>query len=218
MKRILASLVLLVSRIAFGAEENRIVFHDPNFSPKKYETNMVFITDNSHRIFASTPITEQMMREARQTRESLPANDFPEGNWGDLTGGAQISLRLEKSPCTNGEPINAIVLVRNVTNEVFLLYNCNKVQPGLWINFTACNESGQPISAKLPYGGILMGNRPHIITAGTQRKYLETVNDTLVLTNGNYWIQASVTATHATGTNSGETFEITSAKVPVEIK
>ena len=46
-----------------------------------------------------------------------PAEDDPEGHWGAPSEGYQLSIRLEKETFTNGEPITASVLLRNVSDR-----------------------------------------------------------------------------------------------------
>ena len=54
---------------------------------------------------------------ATNSPESQPADKDPEGHWGQATNGFQLSLRFEKETFTNGEPIMAITLMRNITSQ-----------------------------------------------------------------------------------------------------
>src|SRR5437867_456520 len=76
------------------------------------ETNKLFITDNGFLVADH----ERLLEEAKKSKESLPAEAFPEGNWGSPKKGFQLSLRFDKPTYTNGENITAIILLRNVTN------------------------------------------------------------------------------------------------------
>ena len=60
----------------------------------------------------------QKVKEGKKLKESLPANEYPEGKWGGIKGGFQLSMCFEKQIFTNDEPIMATILVRNVTNHV----------------------------------------------------------------------------------------------------
>ena len=57
------------------------------------------------------------IKDAAKLPESHPAEQDPEGHWGEATNGLQISLRFEKQTFTNGEPVNAVMFMRNVTNQ-----------------------------------------------------------------------------------------------------
>lgn len=63
---------------------------------------------------------EQMKRETNSV-ESRPAELDPDGNWGTVVDGVQISVRLSTNVFTLGQPINATVLVRNTTTNQVLL-------------------------------------------------------------------------------------------------
>jgi len=47
--------------------------------------------------------------------ECLPAAENPAGNWGEVVNGYQASLRLSKPQFAVGEPVTAILLLRNVS-------------------------------------------------------------------------------------------------------
>lgn len=83
--------------------------------------NNIFLTDNE-RLFWYKPSGEKVVKldaikDAQKSVESLPASDDPEGNWGTPTNGFQLGLRLGKIIYTNGEPIIARTLMRNVTGQ-----------------------------------------------------------------------------------------------------
>jgi hypothetical protein len=47
-----------------------------------------------------------------------PAKEDSEGNWGAVAGGPLLSLRFEKPLYEEGEPVEAMVLLRNATNSM----------------------------------------------------------------------------------------------------
>jgi hypothetical protein len=49
-------------------------------------------------------------------KESRPADHDPEGNWGEASNGAQLSVRFDRTVFRLGEPVLANVFLRNVTN------------------------------------------------------------------------------------------------------
>jgi hypothetical protein len=57
------------------------------------------------------------IEQAKKSQESRPAEQDPQGNWGEQADGFQLSLRFEKQTFTNGEDIAAIMLMRNVTTN-----------------------------------------------------------------------------------------------------
>jgi hypothetical protein len=186
------------------------------------QTNVFFITDDG-QIFIQTMtniyINPELIAAAKTNRESWPAKEFPEGNWGELKEGGQISLRFDKQVYTNQEPINVVILVRNTTNHVIFFYNANDVAPGE-INFLAYDQSKQLIPQKQRYLGLRQPSAGgvNIVRPGLQRKYVDTLNRTYDLTNGNYFVEASITLRPMTGTNTSSSVEVKSEKVPITIK
>jgi hypothetical protein len=83
------------------------------------ETNLFYVTDDGFLISKyhnQISMNPRKVQEAKKLRESLPANQYPEGNWGEPTNGFQLSLHFEKQVFTNGESIMATTLMRNITN------------------------------------------------------------------------------------------------------
>ncbi len=82
------------------------------------QTNEFYITDESRFSYGDTVgFTQEQIDRARQAKDSRPADKDPEGNWGAVTEGFQLSVRLPKSSFTNGEPITACVILRNVSSR-----------------------------------------------------------------------------------------------------
>ncbi|HTL55712.1 MAG TPA: hypothetical protein VL361_08530 [Candidatus Limnocylindrales bacterium] len=63
------------------------------------------------------PFSQEQIQKAQREQESRPADTDPDGNWGSVVEGFQLSLRFEKETYTNGEPLNAWVLLRNVSDR-----------------------------------------------------------------------------------------------------
>jgi len=216
MKWILSCFVMALSGISFaGGFTNVINTEDPNFIPQAHETNTFFATYYVGENYLPA-LTSQESEDSKTNRECLPAKDFPEGNWGERECGVQMSLRVAKSVFTNGEPIDTTVLVRNVTNEFFFFMPGNPVKPGLPVSYIVFDELGQSVVSKPDYHGLVLGGHPAVIAPGAQRKYLECVNDSYDLTNGNYLLQAMIYLPEGKPLN--ENTIIKSAKVPIEIK
>ena len=210
----------------FGASgTNLFQVADATRSVGDNSTNVFYITDRGSTYIGASGRIEtnpQDIAEARTNRESWPAKDFPEGNWGQTVDGIQISLRFDKPVYTNHEPLNVVVLVRNTTNHFLIFLNANDVAPGE-INFLAYHQSGQFVSPRPRYAGLRQysAGGVNVIRPGLQRKYGDTLNRTYDLTNGNYLVEASIMAYRMTGSNipspNGIEYEITSAKVPIVI-
>jgi hypothetical protein len=84
-----------------------------------FPTN-IFLTDENSLFFHSKGervVRTQRIREAQKSNESRPAEQDPQGNWGKPVDGFQLSLRFEKQEFTNGEPVLATILMRNVSDK-----------------------------------------------------------------------------------------------------
>lgn len=212
------------------------------FSLQAIETNTFFPTDDGH-IYLDTEtgkiINPRKVEEAKKIRESWPAQNFSEGNWGEVDHGCQLSLRFDKLVYTNGEFISAVVLVRNATNDqnylVLFLYS-NKITGGS-INYSVYAASNTAITLK-PSRAEPRISAPSSTGfrafAHTQRKFSDHLNDMFDLTNGVYFVQASVSGhgqlvdTNRHPSVSGielpkalgkmDFIELKSAKVRIEIK
>ena len=84
-------------------------------------TNQVFLTAddfkyNGHGL-KQAHIDSAKLAEALLSDESRPESRDTNGHWGATVEGLRLSLRLSKFDYTNGEPIVARVLVRNVVRS-----------------------------------------------------------------------------------------------------
>lgn len=187
------------------------------------ETNELYVTENQyvHVIYMDNGEShhDDLMIAARKTRESYPAKDFPEGNWGSVEHGFQLSLRFAKPYYTNGEPISATLLLRNVTapntnNFSYFPYTATCDGPA---DFHIVSASGGAATGHPP---VMPGMAPKSRSAPQmkeQHKIVEHVNSGYDLNCGTYDIQATIKIIYD-GTNNWEHFEVKSAKVPIEIK
>lgn len=87
----------------------------------------VFVTDDG-KLFWSNSSGQRLMptnkiNAAQKSPESRPADEDPEGSWGRVQNGFQLSIRTDKRSYAVGEPIKATILLRNVTNTP-LVYVC----------------------------------------------------------------------------------------------
>jgi hypothetical protein len=199
------------------------------------ETNELFVTEKyTGTIYVGRSVKEhqdQLLELAKTNRECLPAQDFPEGNWGEPYCGFQLSLRFEKNTYTNGEQIIAILLVRNITNN-FVNYSSSSCAPEDGpVGLLVTTDKGQTVTPPATPPPIIMpaissGNNGGSIPPHTQHKYLERLNSRYILTTGNYLVRASLDYSFvAKRTPEGKPLklewklnQITSASVPIKIE
>jgi hypothetical protein len=80
----------------------------------------IFLTDEN-RLFSykngKRLIDAKRVKDAEKAKESRPADQDPEGHWGKVVDGFQLSLRFERQEFSNGEPIIVSILMRNVSDK-----------------------------------------------------------------------------------------------------
>jgi hypothetical protein len=131
----------------------------------------VFITLGA--LEAAALLRPEQVESAKLAPESRPAVDDPEGNWGFVSHGFQLSLRFAKQEFTNGEPVVANIILRNVTEQE------------LWYSASFGPELDYPAGSLLATGPdyrlakrrvqdtppISFSARHFRLLPGTQRKY-----------------------------------------------
>jgi len=159
------------------------------------ETNELYVTEDSFGLYASQHDADlhhaRLLAKAKTIRESLPAKEFPEGNWGHVTNGFQLSLRFDKQAYKNGEQITAILLIRNTTNRTIKYLNDFPVE------YSVINASGQRLASKYEHMPFPRSGGYRDLPRETQHKYLERLDGVFVLTNGNYSVQAILPAPYS---------------------
>jgi hypothetical protein len=113
-------------------------------------TNHFFLTDEGEGFTTSYPgigivLKPEALEKARHAKESQPAEEDPEGNWGKPTDGLQVSVRFDKASFAAGEPIAATIIFRNLTNH--------PVTVPLFLQdyrseLVVTDENGRPLEAK----------------------------------------------------------------------
>ena len=81
----------------------------------------------TNRLFRTVPFGQDFSGDVQDMRdmllqkpvgkfghEILPATEDPQGNWGEITNGLQMSIRFYQNNFTNGQPVAAVILWRNV--------------------------------------------------------------------------------------------------------
>jgi hypothetical protein len=171
----------------------RILFYLPAFLVScsclcADETNRLFLTDDGF-----LPIhRSQLLLEAKNTKESLPVNQFPEGNWGLVQDGFQLSLRFDRPKYTNDEPVVAIILIRNVTSNVITYMFSSVAGKDGPVRFELFSDSKKPIPTNSSDVILVVSAFHSDVFPGTQIKYLERLDKEFNLTNGTYFVQAQL--------------------------
>jgi hypothetical protein len=129
---------------------------------------------------------------------SAETNGFLEDNWGQANNGFQLSLCLEKHTFTNGEPVVAILLLRNVTNTNLRLQYFPRFPvkySSSPLGFEVTSETGQVLIENeniLPT--ITSQLSPSQLDSGSQAKFVAQIDKKFNLTNGIYSIKAVMEA------------------------
>lgn len=85
------------------------------------QSEKFYVTKETHATATFIPTAGQI-EQAKQAKDARPAEDDPEGNWGQISEGFQLSIRLSKNTFTNGEPVSASILLRNVSDKPLTYY------------------------------------------------------------------------------------------------
>lgn len=130
---------------------------------------------------------EQMKRESNSV-ESRPAELDPDGNWGTVVDGVQVSIRLSTNIFTLGQPINATVLVRNTTTNRVLL----PAPQYLSVKFLVRDYKGNPLPPPEPEKILQISGPPALGLPGhRQLKFSDNLQRLYSLTNsGIYHVSA----------------------------
>jgi hypothetical protein len=147
--------------------------------------------------------------------ESLPADQDPAGNWGEPSGGLQLSIRFDKEKYAPGEPIFITVLLRNTTEaEISTLIHGELLGADLEV----LNSSGESMmtraeaQSKSAFSRSLqkLVQNPGVIPipAGYQRRRVVDLSRIYSLEPGRYSVTAARSFHHSP--NGPESFEIKS--------
>jgi hypothetical protein len=184
LKKFLCGLALLTTSLAACASD---------------DTRRYYVTDISTHFYGDVvPISIQQIEASRRDGFSRPADEDPAGNWGPATQGFRLSIRLEKQTFTNGEPIVAFVLLRNVSDQHlrFPVFSERDTQGMLVLRSPdgQVSQRGQQPGASFRErasaarrGRILDWPSP----VGTQRKFILDIARTFNVTNGHYTATAT---------------------------
>jgi hypothetical protein len=87
-------------------------------------------------------IRPQKIREASLAQESRPAKDDPEGHWGAIIEGFQLSIRFRKRLFCSNEVITATCIIRNVAEQPLIF---ETAIPDYFASFTITYQDGATV-------------------------------------------------------------------------
>jgi hypothetical protein len=162
------------------------------------QTNKFYVTEEVH-VRHFSPTSEQI-EQAKLAKDSRPAEDDLEGNWGQVCEGFQLSIRFSKDSFTNNEPINASILLRNVSDKPLTYYAFYPKDIEMWFVVHKGQEQlhgKDEITPKMTIIEMLNhlnnGSRDFpVLPVGVQRRFKVNLNDYFDLTtNGQYTVQVT---------------------------
>jgi hypothetical protein len=194
------------------------------------QTNQFYVTDEGKGSNPSDALSPEQIEKAKHAKDSRPAEDDPEGHWGPVSEGFRLSLRFEKDCFTNGEPVTACVILRNVSDKS-LTYPYEYSPDEREITFVVVREQSRAYGIYDVRPGATFQERLGILRQGhgwtrisppgTQRKFLVNLNNIFPLTtNGEYTVSAKrsvwkLDSTQDEEVTSGKaTFRITNVAGP----
>jgi hypothetical protein len=161
------------------------------------QTNQFYVTEEIHTKAVFSPTSEQI-EHAKQAKDSRPAKDDPDGNWGPIAEGFQLSIRLQKNRFSNGEPIVAAILLRNVSDKALTYFESGPYDTDQKLvlsrdgkKLLGTDEITTNMTFKEKLSHIHNGRRWNSqLAVGTQRKFIVALTNYFDLqTNGVYSIQ-----------------------------
>ncbi len=166
-------------------------------TPLIAQTNLFFATEEIHTHALFVP-TDDQIQQAKKAEESRPAAVDPEGHWGGIVEGFQLSIRFSKDTFTNSEPIIASILLRNVSdkpNKYFVfLPKDNEMKFNVFMGNKQLQKNDE-ITDQMTFQEKLRhvnnGSRSMpVLPVGVQRRFTVKLNDSYNLSsNGQYTIQ-----------------------------
>jgi len=163
------------------------------------QTNSFYINDESEIPHETNNwYSRSQIENAKNALDSRPAENDPEGHWGNVTEGFQLSIRLPKSSFTNGEIISAVVTLRNVSDKILwypVSYGPDKeteIELVQSPSFSPQTNAPQAANFLERVKAVHAGSTGYwASTVGTQRKFEVVLNEVIDLsTNGEYIVQA----------------------------
>lgn len=148
------------------------------------------IAGETNKLFVTVDLWDRRIPNGTgDTNECLPADQFPEGNWGVATNGIQLSLRVDKTDYTNGETVLATILIRNVSNTIAPYHSTMVADRDGPVRFNVLSKDNHRVEP-VQWGAVegLSADVP----PGCQRRFVERFDKDYRLTNGTFFVQAYV--------------------------
>lgn len=188
------------------------------------QTNQFYITDERKTSYEDTPFSPEQIERAKSAKESRPAQEDPEGHWGPVQEGFQLSLRFEKASFTNGQPVVACLILRNVSDRRLRYSQSYYGSEADW-RLILMRDQDRVYGRDEPKPGASFAERLKGIhqgsygswplEAGTQRRFFLDLNKVFDLaTNGEYVVQVVRTVPSLDKTSEKE---VVSGKVTFRI-
>jgi len=134
--------------MAFAALSIALINCQAESTSQAFET-----TSFAGKIFPEEPNRALGELQGIYARETLPAEQFPEGNWGVSTNGTRMSIRIcsttltSKTNLTLGQPVYVAILVRNDGEDPVNLVRA------AWFNYPfifSMKRDGEEVSPLIP--------------------------------------------------------------------
>ena len=165
------------------------------------DTNKFYVTDTAQTHYGGkVTITQEQIERAKHAPESRPAERDPEGHWGLVSEGFQLSLRFGKASFTNAEPIWARVIIRNVTDQQLSFPIAFASDDTSDTRFVVTSGDERIYARNEPKPGASFAERLKWLRCGssaacpsapgTQREFLIDLRQWFDLTNGQYTVCA----------------------------
>jgi hypothetical protein len=155
------------------------------------DTNNIYLPEeNGQSLYQAEGANSELNKHAREAAiragECRPAELDPDGHWGALIGGLQLSIRANTNCFVAGSPILVAVIIRNTTTNTLSRFNADDGGESI---FTIEDESGQKVKrfATPGYSNVNFVK----IDAKRQVKHEYDLNSQFHLETGIYRIQVS---------------------------
>lgn len=166
-----------------------------------------FVTDLEDRPYTS-------FHSATNSPESRPCETDSDGHWGEDVFGFRIGLRLAKRSFTNGEPVEAIVLLRNVSGKTRHF----PVPHGEPTGFQAIFNGKREMRSE-PGGGRPINAKQWEMWAQSQKRFVIRVDRRLDMSQpGKYIVWAQMETKYPSSGPPWAVAQIFSAPVEIEVR
>lgn len=157
---------------------------NPHLPKVIIEANKIFNAQRSNEVKSNAILYAQLRQAAIKSRECLPAELDPNGHWGPITSGFQLSIRSSTNVFVVGKPIPVAVILRNTTTNVLSRLDMS----GNEASFCIVDESGHVRRTVYPGSS---GIRFVSLAARRQVKHEYDLKEKFHLPIGGYSVQVS---------------------------